>query len=146
VETEEGIVIRVEAQTAWVKTQQSGACQGCSARGACHGLGGGGQEREVIVVNEAGAKVGDRILLSLQSSSLLKVSFLLYLFPVLALMAGAIVGQQFGSVMGLGESAGAALAGFCALILALGFVKTKANELAQRNEYRPKVIRILERC
>lgn len=145
-ETEQGIVTRIEAQNAWVKTQQSGACRGCSARGACHGLSGGSKEREVIAVNQAGAQVGDRILLSFESSSLLKVSFLLYVFPVLALIAGAVVGQQFGVMVGFNDSAGAALVGFFAFILAIWFIKTKANQLAQRNEYRPRIIRILGRC
>ena len=145
-ETEEGIVTHLEARTAWVKTQQSGACKGCSARGACHGLGGGSKEREVIAVNEAGAQVGDRILLSFESSSLLKVSFLLYMFPVLALLAGAIVGQQLAAVIGLNDSLSSALVGFAAFFVAMRFIKAKANQLAQRNEYRPRIIRVLQRC
>ena len=145
-ETEQGIVTRVEAQTAWVKTQRSGACKGCSARGSCHGLSDAGKEREVIAVNEAGADVGDRILLSFESSSLLKVSFLLYVFPILMLLAGAIIGQQLGLLIGLNDSVGAALAGFFAFGAAIWFIKAKANQLAQRDEYRPKIVRILERC
>jgi sigma-E factor negative regulatory protein RseC len=146
VETEQGIVTRIEARTAWVKTQRSGACQGCSARGSCHGLSDAGKEREVIAVNEAGAAVGDRILLTFESSSLLKVSFLLYVFPILALLVGAMIGQQLGSLIGLSDSVGSAVVGFLAFLVAIWFIKAKANELAQRNEYRPKIIRILERC
>ena len=101
---------------------------------------------EVEVINELGARVGDRIILSFESASLLKATFLLYVFPVLALMAGAIVGQQIGVMVGLNDSAGAALVGLSAFILAIRFIKTKANQLAQRNEYRPRIIRILGRC
>ena len=145
-ETEQGIVTRIEARTAWVKTQRSGGCQGCSARGSCHGLSDAGKEREVIAVNEAGTAVGDRILLSFESSSLLKVSFLLYVFPVLVLLVGAIIGQQIGSVIGVSDSVSSAAVGFLAFLIAIWFIKAKANKLAQHNEYRPKIIRILGKC
>ena len=37
---------------------------------------------EVEAVNVAGARVGDQILLRIESGAVLKVSFLLYIFPL----------------------------------------------------------------
>ena len=44
--TEEGVVIRIDAKNAWIKTVKTGACESCSSRGACNTLGGG-KEMEV---------------------------------------------------------------------------------------------------
>ncbi|MBU0769650.1 MAG: SoxR reducing system RseC family protein, partial [Proteobacteria bacterium] len=56
--TEEGVVVRIDADTAWVKTKKSKSCEGCSSRGACSVMGGG-DEMEVQVVNAVGGKIGD---------------------------------------------------------------------------------------
>ncbi|UCF95171.1 MAG: SoxR reducing system RseC family protein [Desulfobacterales bacterium] len=141
--TEQGVVVKVDATTAWVKTVKSGACQGCTARGTCHAMGGS-DDREVEALNAAGAAVGDRIVMSFETSSLLKVTFLLYLFPILVLLAGALIGQKLGPILDFNASAFSAIVGFASFLGAFKFIKSKANQLAQKDEYRPKIIRILK--
>jgi len=141
--TEQGIVIRTESRAAWVKTVKSGSCKGCSARGSCHSLGSSNQ-MEVKALNVAGAKVGDQIVLNLETSSLLKVTFLLYVFPILLLIMGAAVGQEIASLIGFNPSGLSAILGFSFFFAALLIIKIKANKLAKRNAYRPKIIKILK--
>ena len=142
--TEHGIVIRADAQAAWVKTIKTGACEGCSARGSCHSLGNRG-EMEVKAINEAGAKAGDRIVLSFETASLLKASFLLYVFPILLLILGAAIGQQTAPYFGFNPSGFSAVVGFSFFFGAVLIIKYKADKLAKKNAYLPKVIKILHR-
>jgi len=79
-------------RNAWVKTIKTGDCAGCTARGSCHSLGNNA-DMEVKAINEAGAIAGDRIVLLFETSSLLKATFLLYVFPILLLIIGAAIGQ-----------------------------------------------------
>ena len=101
--TEQGVVIKTDAGDAWVKTVKTGACEGCSAKSACH-ASGSGEEMEVKVINEVGAKAGDRIVLSFDTGSLLKATFLLYIFPILLLLLGAVIGQETASYFGFNAS------------------------------------------
>ena len=140
--TEHGIVVKTAAGSAWVKTIKSGACQGCSARGSCHSLSDR-SEMEVEAINEAGAQVGDRIVLSFETSSLLKASFLIYVFPILLLIFGAAIGQKMAPYLNLNPSGFSAIIGFSFFIAAVLIMKFKANNLSKKNEYRPKVIKIL---
>ncbi len=140
--TEHGIVIRTDSRGAWVKTIKSGACEGCSARGSCHSLSDRG-EMEVNAINEADAKVGDRIVLSFETASLLKATFLLYVFPILLLIIGAAIGQETAPYFNFNPSGFSAIIGFLFFFAAVLVIKVKANKLAQKNEYRPKVIKIL---
>ncbi len=140
--TEHGIVIRTDSGGAWVKTIKSGACEGCSAKGSCHSLSDRG-EMEVNAINEAGAKVGDRIVLSFETASLLKATFLLYVFPILLLIIGAAIGQETAPYFNFNPSGFSAIIGFLFFFAAVLVIKVKANKLAQKNEYRPKVIKIL---
>ena len=143
--TEQGIVVKIDAASARVKTTRTKACEGCSAKGSCHALGGGGDDMEVEAINEVGAKVGDTILLSLATSSFFKATFLIYIFPILGLIAGAAAGHAAASSLGMDPSPLSAILGFLSFFIVFWFVKTKANRMAQTDAYRPRIVRILKR-
>jgi len=91
--TEEGIVTKVYSSTAWVKCSKCAACESCSAKGFCDSVGGGSEDDlEVEAINVAGARANDRVTISFKTSSLLKVSFLVYMVPVLFFILGVIIG------------------------------------------------------
>jgi len=144
VATEQGIVTKTDSSAAWVKTIKTGACKGCSARGSCHSLGNNA-EMEVEAINEAGARVGDRIVLLFETGSLLKATFLLYVFPILLLIAGAALGQEIAPHVDFNPSGLSALTGFSFFIAAVLIVKVRANKMALKKEYRPKIVKILAR-
>jgi len=144
VATEQGIVTKADSSAAWVKTIKTGACEGCSARGSCHSLGNNA-EMEVEAINQAGAQVGDRIVLLFETGSLLKATFLLYVFPILLLIAGAALGQEIAPYIDFNPSGLSALTGFSFFIAAVLIVKVRANKMALRKEYRPKIVKILAR-
>ena len=99
---------------------------------------------EVKALNEIGAKTGDRILLTIETGSILKVTFLLYVFPILLLITGAAIGQQMASYFDLNPSALAAILGFSFFFAALVLIKAAGQRLAQKNEYQPKITKILK--
>jgi sigma-E factor negative regulatory protein RseC len=140
--TEQGVVLRTESEAAWVKTIRSSACEGCTAKGSCHSMGAG-QEMEVKALNPAGAREGDRIVLSFETRSLLKATFLIYVFPIIFLIAGAALGQMLAPLMAFNPSALSALLGFAFFFTALFIIKSRANKMAQRNAYQPKITKIL---
>ncbi len=140
--TEQGVVLRTDSEAAWVKTSRSSACKGCTARGSCHTMGGG-QEMEVKALNPAGARVGDRIVLSFETGSLLKATFLIYVFPIIFLIAGAALGQALASFIEFSPSTLSVLLGFTFFFTALLFMKARANKMAKKNAYQPKIIKIL---
>jgi sigma-E factor negative regulatory protein RseC len=139
--TEQGVVIKTDAGATWVKTTRTGACEGCSAKASCHSSDAG-EEMEVNVINEIGAKAGDRIVLSFETGSLLKATFLLYMFPILMLILGAYIGQETAVFFDFNSSGFAIVTGFSFFGAALLIVKIKANQLAKKREYRPKIIKI----
>lgn len=142
---EEGIVIRADASEAWVKTLRSDACESCASKGACHSLGGG-KEMEVSAVNRIGARVGDRVVLKMDTLPFLKGTFLVYLFPILLLVIGAGLGEWISLSSNQPSSLASILSAFCGLALGLFLMKTIANRLAKRDDYRPRIARVLGRA
>jgi len=99
---------------------------------------------EVDAINLAGARAGDMVVVGFETASLIKASFLLYIFPIIGMIAAAAMGVGIAGRVGIDESVGSALAGFGGLAAAFFFVRKKGNRLAERSSYRPKVIRILK--
>ena len=140
--TEQGIVLRTDSDAAWVKTVRSSACEGCTAKGSCHSMGGG-NEMEVKALNTAGAGAADRIVLSFETASLLKATFLIYVFPIILLIVGAAIGQLLASLIDFSPSAFYVLLGFVFFFTGLFIMKVRANKMAKKNAYQPKIAKIL---
>ena len=98
---------------------------------------------EVKAINSAGASVGDRIILSFETASLLKATFLIYVFPIILMIAGAVLGQVLAPFIGFSPSALSVLLGFAFFFSALFIIKARANKMAKKNAYQPKITKII---
>ena len=142
--TETGVVTKLKFDDAWVTTTRTSACEGCAAKGSCRTLGGG-KEMEVEAINTAGARVGDTVIIAFETSSLLKISFLLYIVPVFGMIAGAVIGLKLALVYHYDESIFSAIFAFLFFFSSIPIIRLKGKKMAEKNEYRPKIIRILQR-
>ncbi len=144
---EQGIVIKMGPQggsTAWVKTIRSSACESCASRDSCK-TGSDGQSQEVEAINQAGARVGDRIQLAISTVSMLKAMSLLYLFPILCLIGGGVVGERMAPSFQADPSIMAAVAAAVGFAAALLLVRVLGQRMGQKESYQPKIIRVLGR-
>jgi len=99
---------------------------------------------EVEAVNTIGAKVDDKVVIAFESANLLKASFLIYLFPVLCMIAGALFGQKLSLKYDLNESLFSAGTAFIFFAAAFLIVKTTGNRMAKKDAYRPRIVKILK--
>jgi sigma-E factor negative regulatory protein RseC len=142
--TERGVVIRLgapESGLAWVQTQRSGACKSCSSRHSCT-AGEGGKDMEVEAFNTVGARVGDEIILNLDTAPLLKATFLLYVFPILCMIAGAVLGHRYALSRGWDPSGLSAAISLAALGISFLFIRLRGNKLSSKRAYKPQIVRI----
>ncbi len=145
--TEQGVVTKWGAHgrsTAWVKTTQSSACESCSSRNSCN-PDSSGREREVEAINAVGAKVGDQIQLSMDTSSLLKAAFLLYIFPIICMLIGGLLGQAIGTWFNTQVSLVSVITAMTSFVAAMAIVRIRGGRMAQKDQYRPKITRIISR-
>lgn len=98
---------------------------------------------EVEAINNAGAKVGEKVVISFESSPLLKATFLLYVLPILFLLVGAFIGDTLAPSFDMNRSTCSLLLGLLFFVLSIKFVKSKGNKLAKTDEYRPKITKII---
>jgi len=140
--TEEGIVIRCDGNRAWVKTVRTSSCEACASRGACASIGSG-KEMQIEAINVANAVAGDHVRISFETASLVKVFSLVYLLPVVALLAGALIGQQLAPTFAMEESLSAVIGGGLFFFLSFWIIRSRGSQMAKDTAYQPKLIKIL---
>jgi sigma-E factor negative regulatory protein RseC len=64
-------------------------------------------------------------------------------FPIIAMIVGAFVGQYLAPNFNADPSFLSAIFGFLFFGITILFVKVRGNKMAKKDEYRPKIIRVI---
>jgi len=85
------IVVKIENHQVWVEGGQNSACGGCQQTASCttNALGSVLKKKSVPVDSDIQLKNGDKVMVAIDESLLLRASLLLYLLPLIALFTGA---------------------------------------------------------
>jgi sigma-E factor negative regulatory protein RseC len=106
---ETGRVVGTEEGYAWVETVRRSACTDCSVRSGCGtsvlarlmGRRGTGRVR---AVNAIQAMVGERVVVGISESGLVRGSLAVYAVPLCSLLAGALFGDMMGARLSPGNA------------------------------------------
>lgn len=139
---EQGRVVAVAPDGVWVETVRRGTCASCSARSGCgQGLMDrlGVRERRGLLLArcDSPAQVGETVVVGIEESALLRGSVLVYLVPLLALFAAAIVVDAL-----TGREPLSVLAGFAGFAAAWWWVRRRAVRLAGDPRMHPRIVRV----
>ena len=138
-----GVVTKVEGVTAKVAVEKRGACDGCTAKGACETKG---EIMEIEALNIAWAKEGQTVRISIKPQTYLKGTMLVYGLPLILFIAGAIAGKNAGEEYFKDTNSDiiAAIGGFGALILSFLGAKVWAQKTESKTEYKPVIEEIVQ--
>lgn len=139
----EGIaqVVAVEGGLAWLVPEQGSSCGGCASASACTSKSidtadSRLEKRRFNIRNDAGLRVGERVVFGVRENVLLKASITAYAIPLATLvLAGALAQWKFGSDF-------ITLAGaITGLAIGLGLSRREAKRLQTRGELAPLFLR-----
>lgn len=138
---ERGQVMAVEGEQVRVAVSRQNSCGSCKARAACgQGLMQSmrpGRTHEVLALCEYPVRVGDTVVLGVDEALALRGAVLVYLLPLLALLAGALLADWLRLSEGYSILAG--LAGF---VLSVAGLYLYNRSLAGRKGMLPLVLRV----
>ena len=89
---EQGVVTGLDGDAAWVQLQESDACHNCGAKSVCKP--GDDGSKDLKVDNPFGATVGQVVVVAEKGRVTLKISFLQFGFPLLALLFGIFLSES----------------------------------------------------
>ncbi len=138
---EEGTVAEVEGGIAKVAVLKKSACEQCAASGVCHP----GDQEYLEAANPLGAKKGQRVKVVLAPQIYLKASIILYGIPMVALVAGAIIGKNI-AIRYAGEPNSdlwAFIAGMACMVISFLFIRSYNKKVEKTQKYKPMIVEIL---
>jgi sigma-E factor negative regulatory protein RseC len=115
-------ITRVEGDSAWVVSAAPASCGACAGRGCGSSVFARvlhPDEPEYRVDNPIGAQAGEAVVVGLPDGALLGAAVSGYLVPLLVLLAGAALGQQFAGELG------AVAGGLVGLLLAATWLRRR---------------------
>jgi sigma-E factor negative regulatory protein RseC len=144
--TEEGYVFRVTPDnTVWVRTQRTKTCEHCDAQEECQSMGSKPEDMEIELSNDIGADIGDRVILSMPTGSLLYLSFLMYVAPIIVMIFGGICGQELARQYQMDETGFSVLFSLLFFAISLMIIRFFSHSMARKDKYKPKLTRIVHR-
>ncbi|MBF0204888.1 MAG: SoxR reducing system RseC family protein [Desulfamplus sp.] len=142
--TKEGIITKIIGKTAWVKTRRSKSCDSCESRDSC-GEHSRIQEMTIQIENSLNASTGDMVVVGFKSSPLLKIAFLLYVFPIILLIIGAAIGESISITLNTDKSLTSLIAGILFFTISFLVIRLINNAWANKKEYQPFMMRFTKK-
>ena len=100
----------------------------------------------VEVNNDVHAKVGDQVELSVPEGTVIKLSLIVYLFPIIALLIGAFLGSAIGASLHVNSSLIAVIGGGLGVIIVFIALKKYEKNERFRGRYQTRMTRVMIRA
>lgn len=127
--TKEGIVLDNNNGHLTVQIFRNGACGSCSASGSC----AESKTTEIELFTHENIKKGDRVMIEGSSNDVTKLTAVVYIFPVVMILIGAILPNVFLKNTGIDLNLLTLLSVLVFLLISLVFVKGLDSKVKDRN-------------
>lgn len=143
---EQGIVVDVDQRYVWVETQRQSACGQCAANKGC---GTSvlqkvfGNKRNILpVTGDLPVSVGDRVVIGVDESSLVKGSIAVYAMPLVSMLIFAIAGEAVASnTLSLNPDAMSIAGAVTGLLLSMAGLRWYSRRNVNNTRYQPVLLR-----
>ena len=133
---QQGIVIELNGNIAKVKVARHSHCENC---GACPGS----SAMIVEVINDIGAREGQKVIFQIKEEGMVKAAFIVYLLPLLLVIVGVVIGSLISRFINADTFSFQVAGGIVGFIVSIAVIiyyekvyKSNVNRL-------PKIIKIL---
>ena len=119
------------------------SCDSCADHGGC-GVGDGPTRNQLITAkNAVGARAGDTVEIDLPPRGELKLSFLVWVVPLIGLIGGAVGGALIHSALGLSQDIGTLLGAAFGFALAYLVLRRIDRSVADDPRLSPYIVKVV---
>lgn len=143
---EKATVVQVEDEFAWLETGRKSACAACSANNGC-GTGIlsrilGKRTAHVRAINQAGAHVGDEVIVGISENALVRGSLAIYIVPLIWMFVLGLAGEYSARRLGFEHTELASVvSGLLGLYIGFRWVGRFSARISANSDYQPVVLR-----
>ena len=125
-----------------VVIERGDACNNCQASQFCHSLADCSRIN-TKAINQADASVGDLVTIELNTKTVFKSAFVLYIVPVTGLLLGAISGNGLSENLGIENPGLTIILAFAGLAVGFTITSLYARWMSAKDNLTPIVTRIV---
>lgn len=135
-----GVIISTDGDRAKVMLQRQSSCGDCTG---CK-LGNEDTKMEVEAINPINAKIGDWVEIDMEHQNVLAAAFIAYAIPLIALIAGIVVGGILLDAIGLAQykEIGAGLFGLLLTAITFLVIRSKESSFRENKTFVPIIVSI----
>ncbi len=145
---ESGRVVAVEDEALWVETIRQSTCGTCSAQKGCgqglmNKMGDGKRNHIRVLLDGAESsryQIGEQVTFTVHDNALLKAAALVYLLPLISMLAGMAIAAELWGSQGL-----AAIGALSGLAAGFAIVRLYAAMNASNPRLQPRLVRGAEK-
>ena len=144
---EQGKVVAVKEDWAWVQTERKTVCGQCAANKGCGtsvlAKVFGNKTSSIAVIKSLPVQVGDEVVIGIEENSLVKGSLLIYALPLVLLIAFGLLGEVVSTQVLLSNTDILTVI-FSGFGFAVGYVWLKhiSSQIRLDPRYQPKLLQI----
>lgn len=135
-EIQEGFIMSIDGDFAKVRVAPNADCDNCGQCNIVH--------MEILAYNAVNATIGQKIKFTMIHDSMIKISFVIFILPLLSVFAGIYAGSICSSILKISEiagSTGGALI-FLTLVIFIIYFYDKRYKLNKSNF--PQIIEVIK--
>lgn len=136
-EIAEGFVVKNEGDLARVKVAMGANCDNCQTCDIPH--------MEILAYNQLNASPGQKVRFTMPESSMLKISFILFLFPLISIFAGIYAGMAISSVSGLNQTMVMTVCGILFFAVSVACIFFYDRKYRVNKDNFPQIIEVISR-
>lgn len=143
---ETAYVVALDDEHVWVEASSQSSCSHCSAQQGC---GTASLQKwfkrkpnRLKIPNTQPLRMGDQVVIGIPENALVMGSFLVYVLPLLALIAGALAGVMLSRVFDIHwQEALSIVMGVAAFIGCYRWLSGNLHNIEQLSRYQPVILR-----
>jgi len=144
---ETATVVNADNEHIWLQVEKQSACGQCSVNKGCGtsilAAYFNRYPEEIKLPNTHKAKTGDQVLIGLPENAILKGSMLVYLFPILGILFGALLGQYLAGVFAGASELYSIVLGLAGFFVGAKWAKHSVAKVRNYKTFQPVLIKIL---
>lgn len=132
---QEGFILSLEGDIAHVRVAPNADCDNCGQCNTVH--------VELYAYNAANAKIGQKVKFIMADESMIKIAFMVFMFPLMSILAGIYVGSVLASYVNINSSLASFLGVAVFLPSAIFFVYTYDKKFKHNKKNFPHIIEVI---
>lgn len=133
---QEGFIIQLQGDLAKVKVAPNADCDNCGACNIVH--------MEILAYNSVKATPGQKVKFTMIKENMLKISFMIFILPLLSLFAGLYAGSLVSSVLNINSTGSMTAGGVLMIGLAVLVIFFYDRKYKQNKSNFPQIIEVIK--